>query len=190
MNDTSSALPGGPIADSELVARAQSGDARAMSQLLARHFDYVHILCRRMLRNPADAEDARQEALFQATRNIATFHGRCAFRTWLHTVTRNVCLNAIRSGTRRDIPVDELPPRRPSRRSPQDSVATRLDVEAALAAIPDPFRDPVVLRYLCDLDYAQIARVLGRELGTVRSQLHRGRSMLMALLDENVDDSG
>lgn len=152
-----------------------------MAELLTRHFGYVHSLCRRMLRDPSEAEDARQDALIQAARKIATFDGRSAFRTWLHTVTRNVCLNAIRSASRRAVPVDELPQPAPRHRE-QDQVATRLDVESALAALSPQNYDPIVLRYICDLDYQQIADLLNRPLNTVRSQIRRGRQELMDLL--------
>ncbi|MGW5153543.1 RNA polymerase sigma factor [Rhodococcus koreensis] len=105
-------------------------------------------------------------------------------------MTRNVCLNQLRSGTRLDIPGDELPADSPGRSIPQASVATGLDVETALAASLDPFSVPIVLRSLCGLDNVQITRVLGRELGTVRSQLNRGRAMLVSLLEEGPSGGG
>jgi RNA polymerase sigma-70 factor (ECF subfamily) len=63
-----------------------------------------------------------------------------------------------------------------------EAVDGRLDVDAALARVPDPFRAAVVLRDLCDLDYAEIARVLDIPVGTVRSRIARGRAMLSGLL--------
>jgi RNA polymerase sigma-70 factor, ECF subfamily len=61
-------------------------------------------------------------------------------------------------------------------------VADRLDVDAAVARLPDDFRAAVVLRDLCDLDYAEIARVLGIPAGTVRSRIARGRAQLADVL--------
>lgn len=196
MNDTSGAP--GPADDAELVRRAQDGDAVAMEQLLSRHFGYVHNLCKRMLRDPVDAEDARQDALIQAARSISTFDGRSAFRTWLHTVTRNVCLNAIRSRSRRAVPFDELPEaklavrtprggRRPTRDEvvePHGRVAGRIDVDSALAAVTPAYRDALVLWFICDLDYAQIAETLGIPINTVRSRLRRGKAELAQVIGE------
>jgi RNA polymerase sigma-70 factor (ECF subfamily) len=62
------------------------------------------------------------------------------------------------------------------------AVEGRVDVDAALARVPDPFRAAVVLRDLCDLDYAEIARVLDIPVGTVRSRIARGRALLSDLL--------
>ncbi len=174
------------VSDGELVVRAQNGDAHALSTLLERHLGYVNALCQRMLRNAADAEDARQEALIQAARTIATFDHRAAFRTWLHTVTRNVCLNAIRRAARAAVPVDdshlsEMPAPHAELAS---TVTTRLDVQSALAAINPAFRDVLVLRYMCDLEYADIAETLGIPVNTVRTQLFRGKAQLMALLGD------
>lgn len=175
--------------DTDLVVRAQAGDAQAMSELLSRHFTYVNALCRRMLHNTADAEDARQEALIKAARTIAMFDHRAAFRTWLHTLTRNVCLNAIRSNARVDVPVDEVPIADPPTfgSTVERAIAARVDVQAALAAVHPAFRDVLVLRYICDLEYADIADALDLPINTVRTQLFRGKAQLIARLRE-LDD--
>jgi RNA polymerase sigma-70 factor, ECF subfamily len=172
--------------ETELVLRAQTGDARAMSELLSRHFAYVNAVCRRMLRNPADAEDARQDALIKAARTIATFNHQAAFRTWLHTVTRNVCLNAIRSNARVDVPVDEVPVAEPPAfgSTVERAITTRVNVQSALNAVHPAFRDVLVLCYMCDLEYADIAAALGVPINTVRTQLFRGKAQLIARLRE------
>lgn len=190
MDSTSNPTPEGPVDDRELVALAQAGDAAAMSVLLTRHYDYVHALCRRVLRNPHDAEDAGQEALISATRYIATFSGRSSFRTWLHAIARNVCLNMIRANAR--LPnrsVDDLaghdePANAPGTIRDANSVADRLNIDAALAGLPKNLHDAVVLRFVLDMDYAQIADVLGVPLGTVKTWLRRGRIELQSALGE------
>jgi RNA polymerase sigma-70 factor, ECF subfamily len=202
MNDTSAAGHTGEVDESTLVAAAQAGDMAAMNQLLARHFTYVNNLCRRMIQDHYRAEDARQEALIQAARRVATFDGRSSFRTWLHSVARNVCLNEIRSVARgRTVLVEEppetaIPPvashrprslgaRLPSPPNPvADSVGERLDVESALAAVTPVFHDVLVLWFLCDLSYNDIAETLGIEINTVRSRLRRGKAQLKELLGE------
>jgi RNA polymerase sigma-70 factor (ECF subfamily) len=189
MNDTSAPGQAGTVDEddeSALVAAAQAGDKAAMERLLGRHFAYVDRLCRRMLRDRFDAEDARQEALFQAARRIATFQGRSTFRTWLHTITRRECLNVIRgAGCQPDVPVAEVSEHRNAPTShPQHRVAERLDVESALNAVNPAYRDALVLWFICDLDYAQIATTLGIPINTVRSRLRRGKAELVELLGE------
>lgn len=198
MNDTSASAGAGLADDSELVRLAQDGDPAAMEQLLARHFGYVNNLCRRILRDPIDAEDARQDALIQAARSIRTFDGRSAFRTWLHTLTRNVCLNAIRAASRRATPVKEPPEaklsertahggRRPARGGvvqPHDRIAGQIDVDAALAAVTPAYQDALVLWFIHDLDYAQIAQTLAIPINTVRSRLRRGKAELAKFIGE------
>jgi RNA polymerase sigma-70 factor, ECF subfamily len=205
MNGTSAAGQTGGVGEvdeSSLVAAAQAGDMAAMNQLLARHFAYVNNLCRRMIQDRYRAEDARQEALFQAARRIETFDGRSSFRTWLHSIARNVCLNELRSVARhRPVLVEEPPetalPRVASHRprshgarlpSPPNPVAERtaerLDVESALAAVSPVFHDVLVLWFLCDLSYNEIAETLGIEINTVRSRLRRGKEQLKGLIGE------
>ena len=202
MNDKTGAPTAGPTDDAELVSLAQDGDAAAMEQLLTRHFGYVHNLCRRMLRDPIDAEDARQDALIQAARMIATFDGRSSFRTWLHSLTRNVCLNAIRSASRRAVPVADPLQRRsdaarpPAGRhtqsrlptaTPHDRTAERLDLDSALAAVTPVHREALVLWFIADMDYAQIAETLDIPINTVRSRLRRGKAELVELIGEPAD---
>jgi RNA polymerase sigma-70 factor, ECF subfamily len=184
------------VDESALVTAAQAGDMAAMEQLLARHQTYVDRLCRRMLHNPCDAEDARQDAWFQAAHRIATFDGRAAFRTWLHTVTKNVCLNKIRAAARADLPVadpDHRPagerpatlrfhPSRETTPRPDDRVAARLDVQAALNELTPAYRETLVLWYVADLDYTQIAQALDININTVKSRLHRAKAELVERL--------
>jgi RNA polymerase sigma-70 factor (ECF subfamily) len=173
------------------VAAAQAGDRHALETLLRRNHDRLWALCRRMTGNHADAEDALQDALIAIARGIDRYDGRAAFTTWSYRVATNACLDELRRRRRRPIPdAPETPGAAPpdgpggSVSSPAavEAVADRLDIDAALALLPQDFRAAVVLRDLCDLDYAEIARVLGIPLGTVRSRIARGRSQLADLL--------
>ena len=164
-----------------LVARVRAGDRRALETLLDRHADRVHAVCRRMLGNREDALDATQEALIAVARGISAFDGRSAFTTWLYRVATNAALDEGRRTARRPRPV-EVPTERVGEISPEDAVGTRIDVDAALATLPEEFRVAVVLRDLCDLDYAEIADVLRVPPGTVRSRIARGRAALADVL--------
>jgi RNA polymerase sigma-70 factor, ECF subfamily len=182
------------------VAAAQSGDREALESLLRRHHDRLWALCRRLTGNHADAEDALQDALIAIARGIRRYDGRAAFTTWSYRVATNACLDELRRRRRR--PVAGVPETVGVAASPDgaggsvsappaapavEAVADRLDIDAALALLPPEFRAAVVLRDLCDLDYAEIGRVLGIPPGTVRSRIARGRSQLADLLGNPTD---
>jgi RNA polymerase sigma-70 factor (ECF subfamily) len=164
--------------DASLARLAAVGDRDALDVLLARHVDRVHTICRRILGNGEDALDATQEALIAVARAITRFDGRSAFTTWLYRVATNAAIDELRRRDRRPRPSAELPEPRPVATTGAEAVADRVDIDAALARIPPEFRVAVVLRDLCDLDYAQIADVLQIPPGTVRSRIARGRAAL------------
>ncbi len=120
-------------------------------------------------------------------RGIARFDGRAAFSTWCYRVATNAALDELRRKRRRPLPADPTRPTaaEPARHGPslEERVGTRLDVDAALAMLPDEFRVAVVLRDLCDLDYAEIADALDIPPGTVRSRISRGRALLVEHLE-------
>jgi RNA polymerase sigma-70 factor (ECF subfamily) len=168
--------------DATLARLAATGDRDALETLLDRHVDRVHAICRRILGHREDALDATQEAMIAVARAVDRFDGRAAFTTWLHRIATNAAIDELRRRGRRPVPSDPVVEAAAPRSNGPDAVADRLDVDAALARIPEEFRAAVVLRDLCDLDYAQIAEVLGIPPGTVRSRIARGRAALAALL--------
>ncbi len=166
------------------VAAAQAGDRPALEHLLRDHQAQVYAVCRRITGNDTDALDATQEALIAVVRGLPTFDGRAKFSTWAYRIATNSCLDELRRRRRR--PLVGLPEFEgttldlPDNHGPAlaDQVANRLDVSAALAELPEDFRAVVVLRDLCQLDYAEIAEVLDIPAGTVRSRIARGRAQL------------
>ena len=180
----------GDAPDELLAAAAADGDRRALEHLLDRHADRIHAICRRILGPSEDALDATQEAMIAVARGIGRFDGRSAFTTWLYRVATNAALDEGRRRSRRPQPVETLPEPRATTASPIDAqVGARVDVDAALARLPEEFRVAVVLRDLCDLDYAEIAEVLDLPPGTVRSRIARGRAQLAALLGNHDRDA-
>lgn len=173
--------------DNQLIAAARAGDRAALDRLLRRHYDRVWRLCRRLSGNDADAQDAAQEALIAIARGLHRFDGRAAFSTWSYRVATNACLDELRRRARRPIPLHadeptrlETGPADPTRAP--DQVVERLTVDDALAQLPEEFRLAVVLRDLCDLDYAEISAVMAVPPGTVRSRIARGRARLATLM--------
>lgn len=160
---------------------ALAGNRQALDTLLRRQYPAMHALCRRMTGNDADAADAAQDALVAVVRGLHRFDGRSRFSTWVYRVTVNTCLDELRRRRRRPEPRD-LDASAFTTAAPgaavDSSVADRLDVDAALRALPPEFRAAVVLRDLCGLDYAEIAEMLAVPPGTVRSRIARGRAAL------------
>jgi RNA polymerase sigma-70 factor (ECF subfamily) len=180
--------------DQALVSAAQDGDRVALDTLLRRHYDRLFALCRRITGSDADGADAAQEALLAIVRGLPRFDGRAQFSTWAYRVTTNVCLDELRRRRRRPVvgvgdrdEHDDVAD--PSDDSPllDEQVSDRLDLDAALAQLPTDFRAAVVLRDLCQLDYAEISDVLGIPPGTVRSRISRGRVALASLMTGNPD---
>jgi RNA polymerase sigma-70 factor (ECF subfamily) len=169
--------------DRALVGRATRGDRRALELLLDRHADRIHAVCRRIVADPDDALDATQEAMIAIARGVTRFDGRAAFSTWCFRIATNAAIDELRRTRRRPLPAHpDAPEPATAAPGPDDVVAARVDVDAALQQVPEDFRVAVVLRDLCDLDYAEIAEVLDIPPGTVRSRISRGRALLVELL--------
>jgi RNA polymerase sigma-70 factor (ECF subfamily) len=181
----------GEASDEALAAAANGGDRAALELLLARHFDRVHAICRRVTGHPEDALDATQEALIALTRGLHRYDGRALFTTWLYRVATNAALDELRRRKRRPEPAELDEERSPAgaggpgrSASVESAVTARLDVDAALAGLGPEFRAAVVLRDLCDLDYSEIAEILDIPIGTVRSRIARGRAAIADQLRE------
>lgn len=178
--------------DAELVDAAQRGDRSAMDELLRRHYDRVRAVCRRIAGTSRDADDAAQEAMIRIVRNLDRFDGRSAFGTWAYRIATNAAIDELRKrGRRPALHVvhdgdDEHTPEQadPIAHREVEAAPDRMAIEAALAALPEDFRLPVVMRDVGDLDYAEIAVELGVPIGTVKSRIARGRKMLLEHLDD------
>lgn len=179
-----------PDTDAALIAAAQAGDRAAVDALLRRHYDRIFGVCRRITGNDADAADAAQEALIAMVRHLAKFDGRSSFGTWAYRIATNASLDELRRRRRRpSVGVGESVGHDPAHEliDPDaglriDGVADRLALDVALAALPEDFRVPLVLRDVGTLDYGEIASVLDIPIGTVKSRIARGRAALAVFL--------
>ena len=153
-----------------------------METLLRRHYPRVYAVCRRLTGNDADAADAAQQALIAISRGVKRFDGRSSFTTWSYRVATNACLDELRRRQRRR--AEPLPEQLAGGHSDPvgERISTRLDLDAALAALAEEFRVPVVLRDQAGLSYDEIAAVLSIPPGTVRSRIARGRARLAGML--------
>ena len=171
------------------MTAAQGGDRGALDQLLRRHYDRVHAVCRRITGHEADAADATQDAMIAIVRNLARFDGRSSFGTWAYRIATNSSLDELRRRKRRAVvsttddgehPHLELVD--PAGGSRIEAIGDHLALDVARRSLSDEYRLPVVLRDVADLDYAEIAAVLDLPPGTVRSRIARGRAALAKAL--------
>ena len=161
--------------------------APTWEQVVAEHSARVYRLAYRLTGSPHDAEDLTQEVFVRVFRSLDRYTPG-TFEGWLHRITTNLFLDQARrkAKIRFDAFVDDAETRIPSRAvTPDFAVLEGIfddDVENALAELPPDFRAAVVLCDIEGLSYDEIADVLGLKLGTVRSRIHRGRSMLRKAL--------
>lgn len=168
--------------EKELIARARKGDRAATDRLLRLHYDTVHAVCRRIVIDRHAAEDATQAAMIAVVRALPGFDGRAKFTTWLYRIATNAAIDEVRRIRRRPVPVDHTTVAVAQSGDRTEWVTERLAFESALGSVTEEYRPALVLRHVAELDYAEIAEVLGLPVGTVRSRLARGRSQLMAAL--------
>ncbi len=171
-----------------MAATASDGDAAARFRAVALpHIDDVFALARYLLRDVSDAEDAVQECYLRAFRHFHTFRGE-AIKPWLLAILRNVCRaeQARRAGPVTSVDIEAeaeacAPLWSNESESPETEALRRLDgqeLQRLIEELPEPFREALVLREVNDLDYREIATVVGVPVGTVMSRLARARTML------------
>jgi RNA polymerase sigma-70 factor (ECF subfamily) len=156
--------------------------ARRFRDAALPYLDEVYTLARYLLRDAADAEDAVQECYLRALKHFDTFRGG-TIRPWLFAILRNVCKTAFaRRGTGVEEPAeDALPVWCETPDTPEAQVLRSRDAQSIrdmVSALPDAFREVIVLREIHDLSYREIAGIVGVPIGTVMSRLARARSML------------
>ena len=190
--------PAEPVAwtEADAIRRAQAGDPTAFEFLYQLHSRRVYALCLRMVGNPADAEDLMQEAFLQLFRKIGTFRGESAFSTWLHRMTVNVVLMRLR---KKSLPTDSLEetlepdaentgPKRdvgaPDLRL--SGAVDRVNLERSIEKLPPGYRTVFVLHDVQGYEHNEIAGIMGCSVGNSKSQLHKARTRLRELLQEEM----
>lgn len=160
-----------------LVTAARDGDEKAFEALAAQHRTMLWSVCLRITGNTYDAEDALQDTLLAAWRNIGGFRGESGFGTWIYRIASNAAMSIVRS--RRDTTL-EIPENLTTERDFAEQLAASDVVQKALKSIPEDFRVALVLRELCDFTYAQIAEHQGVGVPTVKTRISRARRALEA----------
>lgn len=180
--------------DSEVIRRAQEGDARMFESLYKSHCRRVYGLCLRMVRNAAEAEDLTQEAFLLLFRKLHTFRGESAFSSWLHRLVVNTVLMHLRkrslpttSMEAASSPDDDTAPLRMDIAAPDlllEGSIDRINLQRCIAQLPMGSREIFVLHDIQGYQHNEIAEMLGRSEGVSKSQLHRARKRLRELLHE------
>ena len=166
--------------DAELVARVGRGDRAAAQILMARHISRMLALSRRMLGDPAEAEDAVQDAFIQLWTHAARWEpGRARIGTWLYRVTLNKCYDRLRRRpTARLEEAAEMPDAAPGPETALQNAAVSAQIEAALAALPQRQRAAIQLCHFQDCGNIEAADILGISVEALESLLARGRRAL------------
>jgi RNA polymerase sigma factor (sigma-70 family) len=174
---------GGAVSDQQLLERfVRRRDEEAFAALVQRHGPMVLAVCRRVLGNPHDAEDACQAAFLILARKAASIRKQASVGSWLHGVAYRAAANlkrAIARRRRREAPVVDVPQAEPAEVSWRE-VRAVLDEE--LQRLPERFRAPLLLCCLEGKTRDEAAQELGWSVGAVRGRLERGRELLRARL--------
>ena len=176
--------PEGPGDDDVLVAAARAGDRRALEPCW-NGTPTASTPCAdasSSTRTTRSTPPRRRCSPWPGASPASTAAAR--FTTWCYRIATNAALDEVRRARRRPVAVEPSPDVCRDPRDATMAVDARLDVDAALRTLTPEFRAAVVLRDLCDLDYAEIAEVLALPPGTVRSRIARGRAALVAALGE------
>ena len=174
------------------IDAAREGDQHAFEQLIGLYEKRVFALTMRMCRNPADAEEAAQEAFLSAWQGLKFFRGESSFSTWLYRLASNACVDLMRKEGRHQAAagpslndeevVLELPDEAPTPHALAERAELREQIEEGLAALPEEYREVLVLREIHQQSYDEISEILSLDLGTVKSRISRGRKKLRKFL--------
>lgn len=185
-----------------IVQQVLKGDANAFEELVLEYEKKVYNVALRIVGNSEDAADMTQEAFIKAYNSLASFRGDSKFSVWLTRIVSNLCLDFLRSRSRRptvslsveddggdDVQLDIAD----NSQSPEELLErslTRESVRRGLQALPDDYREILLLREIQGLSYDEIAAALDIEVGTVKSRIFRGRKKLCDYLvkDGNIPE--
>ncbi len=189
--------------EAELARGCRAGSREHLEELVDRFYGPVVNFIARFLGRRDVAHDLAQEVFIKVIRSIGTYDDRASLRTWIFTIAANVCRDELRRVKRRrevlesdapelwligDAVADGRAEHSPQRR--MDRSLEGLIIRKAVAALPDPHRMTVILRFFHDMSLKEIAQVCGCSVGTVGSRLHYAIKKLRAILTEPsfVDD--
>jgi RNA polymerase sigma-70 factor (ECF subfamily) len=186
--------------DESLMLRYRDGDVRAFELLVTRHRKPVFNFILRFVRDTAHAEDVTQETFLRLVKGANAYERQAKFTTWLYTIARNLCVDAARRGKHRkaaslDAPLDDggaslldfVPDGGAAVDRQAQSRELALRLRAAIESLPDEQREIFLLREVADLQFNEIAAVVGCPENTVKSRMRYALEKLRDALEEYRD---
>ena len=167
----------------ETIRLAQTGDQDAFERIYREHVDRVYALCLRLSGDAVCARDLTQDVFVRAWEKLPSFRGESAFSSWLHRIAVNLVLVGYRTDRRRESRVmflDDVEDSAPALVAP---AGLKLDLEAAIAALPPGARTVFVLHDIEGYRHAEIAELTGMASGTSKAHLFRARQLLREALE-------
>lgn len=168
----------------DLVARAAAGDQGSFRELYRQHAGRVYALCLRLTGDASDAEERTQDVFVRLWDKLASFRGDSAFSSWLHRLAVNVVLNERRTTIRRErrvMPAEDPGALEKNRGNPTEGLS--IDLERAIAELPDGAREVFVLYDIEGYGHGEIGQLVGIAEGTSKAQLFRARRLLREKLE-------
>jgi RNA polymerase sigma-70 factor, ECF subfamily len=177
--------PAAASSDAELiVAILERDDRQCFAELVARHQSKVRTVLRRLTRgDTALADDLAQETFVLAWRNLSRFRFEARFSTWIYRIAFNAWQSEVRKKreVQLEVDADDLPAG-PEAYDELPDIASRLDLERAMATLSDGERAAITACYYADLSHEEAAAALGMPLGTVKTHVLRAKAKLRARL--------
>ncbi len=188
--------------DESLMLRYRDGDVRAFEVLVTRHRKAIYNFILRFVRDTAQAEDVLQETFLRLIKGADAYERQAKFTTWLYTIARNLCVDAARRGKHRNAASLDAPV------SSADDSAALIDlvadgksgvdrqaigrelqarIRAAVEALPEEQREIFLLREVSDLQFNEIAKIVGCPENTVKSRMRYALEKLREALEEYRD---
>jgi RNA polymerase sigma-70 factor (ECF subfamily) len=174
----------------QLIKKFKAGDPSVFELIVQTYQDRIYNLCRYLLGNPQDAEDAAQEVFIKAFRNLKFFKPESSLYTWLYRIGVNTCLDHKRKS--RPEPFKEgflnetFPSTEPSPEQHYQSKKTGWAIQSAFNQLSKNSCAIIVLKEIEGLSYEEIAEVMDTSVGTVKSRLSRTREELRRLLQKKM----
>ncbi|MDO4815511.1 MAG: sigma-70 family RNA polymerase sigma factor [Bacillota bacterium] len=183
--------------DEKIIQTVLEGDVNAFEVLVTKYEKTVYNLALRMTGNAEDAADMTQETFFKAFRSLKSYRGESRFSVWLYRICSNVCLDLLRSKSRKphsSLTAEndegeeaelEIPDGAQGPEEQLLSSLTRDAIQRGLDSLPAEQKEILLLREISGLSYEEISLATGLELGTVKTRIFRARKRLCAFL---IDD--
>jgi len=186
------------VSDEALVAMTLKGQSAAFEELIKRYERQIYSLTLKMMGNQEDANDVAQEIFIKLYNALNKFDNERKFFSWMYKIALNVCYTAMKRRPQENFSLDNIidfapliPERDTQPETYFESQEIKTLVQTAISELPENFRVPVLLRYMHEMSYQQIADAMELPVSTIETRLYRGKAILQKrlanLLERGVD---